>query len=76
MPVHRNEGFPVGSDGKQSACNSGDLGSIPGLGTSPEGEHGNPLQCCCLENFMDRGTWQVTVHGVTNSYTTERLSPA
>ena len=69
MPVHRNEGFPVVSDGKQSACNSGDLGSIPGLGTSPEGEHSNPLQCRCLENFMDRGTWQVTVHGVTNSQT-------
>ena len=43
-------GYPGGSDGKQSACNAGDLGSIPELGRSPGGEHGNPLQCSCLEN--------------------------
>ena len=43
-------GFPGSSDGKQSACNAGDLGLIPGLGRSPGGEHGNPLQCSCLEN--------------------------
>ena len=48
-------GFPGGSDGKESACNVGDLGSIPGLGRSPGGEHGNPLQYSCLENPMDRG---------------------
>ena len=47
--------FPVSSDGKQSACNAGDLGSIPGLGRSPGG--GNPLQCSCLENPMDKGAW-------------------
>ena len=43
-------GFPHGSDGKDSACSAGDLGSIPGLGRSPGRGHGNPLQCSCLEN--------------------------
>ena len=43
-------GFPSGSDGKESACNVGDLGSIPGLGRYPGGGHGNPLQYSCLEN--------------------------
>ena len=43
-------GFPGGSAGKESACNAGDLSLIPGLGSSPEGEHGNPLQYSCLEN--------------------------
>ena len=43
-------GFPGGSDSKESACNAGDLGSIPGLGRSPGGGHGNPLQYSCLEN--------------------------
>ena len=43
-------GFPGGSDGKESICNAGDLGSIPGLGRYPGGEHGNPLQYFCLEN--------------------------
>ena len=42
--------FPRGSDGKESACNAGNLGSIPGLGRSPGGGHGNPLQYSCLEN--------------------------
>ena len=42
--------FPGGSDGKESACNAGDLGSIPGLGRSPGGGHGSPLQYSCLEN--------------------------
>ena len=42
--------FPGGSDGKEYACNAGDLGSIPELGGAPGGEHGNPLQYCCLEN--------------------------
>ena len=58
-----------GSDGKESACNAGDLGSIPGLGRSPEGGHGNPLQYSCLENHMDRGVWWATVLGVTKSWT-------
>ena len=43
-------GFPGGSDGKESACNAGNLGLIPGLGRSPGGGHGNPLQYSCLEN--------------------------
>ena len=50
-------GFPRGSDGKTSACNGGDLGSIPGLGRSPGDGNGNPLQYSCLENPMDRGPW-------------------
>ena len=56
--------------GKESACNagaSGDADSIPGLGRSPGGEHGNPLQYSCLENPLDRGAWQATVHGVAKS---------
>ena len=47
--------IPGGSDGKQSACNAGDLGSIPGSGRSPAGGHDNPFQYSCLENSMDRG---------------------
>ena len=46
-----------------------DMGSIPGSGRSPGGEHGNPLQCSCLENPMDRGAWQATVNRVTKSPT-------
>ena len=52
--------FPGGSDGKVPAYNAGDPGSIPGLGRSPGEENGNPLQYSCLENPMDRGTWQDT----------------
>ena len=66
------EGFPRGSDGEESACNAGDLGSIPGLGRSPGGGHGHPLLYSCLENPMDRGAWRATVHVVTKSQT--RLS--
>ena len=57
-------GFPCGSDNKEFTCVAGDLGLIRGLGRSPEGGHGNPLQYSCLENPMDGG-----VHGVTNSQT-------
>ena len=49
--------FPGSSDGKVSACNVGDLGSIPGLGRSPGEGNGNPLQYPCLENSMDGGEW-------------------
>ena len=52
-----------------SACNAGDLGSIPGSGRSPGGGHGNPLQYSCLENPVDRGAWWATVHGVAKSRT-------
>ena len=61
--------FLGGSDGKVSVYNAGDLGSIPGLGRSPGEGNGNALQYSCLENSMDRGTWQATVHGVTKSQT-------
>ena len=57
-------GFPVSSDGKESALNVGDQGSIPGSGRSPGEGNGNPLQYSCLENSMDRGAWQATVHGL------------
>ena len=53
------------SVGKESACNAGDLGSIPRSGRSPGGGNGNPLQYSCLENPMNRGAWQATVYGVT-----------
>ena len=56
--------FPHSSVGKESACSAGDLGSIPGLGRYPGEGNGNPLQYSCLENPMDRGTWQTTVYGV------------
>ena len=62
-------GFPHGSVGKESACNAGEPGSIPGLRRSPEEGNGNPLQYSCLENTMDRGAWQATVHEVAKSRT-------
>ena len=61
--------FPGGSDGKASACNVGDLGSIPGSERSPGGGNGNPLQYSCLENPMDREAWWATAHGVRKSRT-------
>ena len=62
-------GLPGGSEGKETACNAGDLGTIPGSGRSPGGGNGNPLQYSCLENPMDRGAWWATVHGVAKSQT-------
>ena len=58
-----------GSDGKASVYNARDPGSIPGSGRSPGEGNGNPLQYYCLENPMDRGAWQATVHGVAKSRT-------
>ena len=58
-------GFPHSSVSKESACHAGHPGSIPGLGRFPGEGNGNPLQCSCLENRMDKGAWQATVHGVT-----------
>ena len=63
IPCLRSRG---GSDGKDTACNTGDLGSIPELGRSPGEGNGNPLQYSCLENPMDGGAWQNSVPGVTN----------
>ena len=57
-------GFLGSSDSKESACNAGNLGSVPGLGRSSGEGNGNPLQYSCLENPMDRGAWCATVHGV------------
>ena len=57
----------VGSDSKESVCNAGDPGSIPGLGRSPEEGNGNPLQYSCLENPMNSGACWAAVHGVTMS---------
>ena len=62
-------GFPGGSEVEESACNAGDLGSIPGSGRSPGEGNGNPLQYSCLENPMDGGAWRAAVHGVAKSRT-------
>ena len=61
--------FPSVSDGKESACTAGDPGLIPGLGRSPGKENGYLARDSCLENSMDRGAWQATVHWVVKSQT-------
>ena len=66
-------GFPGDSGGRESACSRGNR-LIPGLGRSPGEGNGNPLQYSCLENSMDRGAWSATVHGVTESDTTDGLT--
>ena len=63
--------FPGGSDGKASAYNAGDPGSVPGLGRSPSEGNGNPLQYSCLEDTMDGGTWRAKVHVVADLDRTE-----
>jgi len=62
-------GFLGSLDGKESACKVGELGSTPGSGRYPREGNGYPLQYSCLENPMDRGDWQTTVHGVAKSQT-------
>ena len=64
--------FTCGSDSKESACNAGDPGSVPGSGRSPREGNGTPLQYSCLEISRDRGAWWAIVHGVAKSRT--RLS--
>ena len=64
-----NMGFSSGSGSKESACSAGDLGSISGFGRSPGEGNGYPIQYSCLENSIDRGSWQATVHGVAKSWT-------
>ena len=61
--------FTGGSDDKESASNAGDLGLIPELGRSPGEGNGKPLKYSCLENPMDRGAWQATVHAVAKTQT-------
>ena len=67
--LYSNTGFTRGSDGKESAGNAGDRGSIPGLGKSPGEGNVNTLQYSCLEYPTDRGTWRAIVHGVAKSQT-------
>ena len=69
LPTSVFLGFLAGLAGKESACNAGDLGPIPGLGRSPQGGNGNPLQYFCLENPMDRNAWRATVHEAAKSQT-------
>ena len=67
-------GFPDCSDGKESAGNAGNLGSISGLGRSPGERNGYPLQYSRLENSMDRGAWWATVHGAEELNMAEQLT--
>ena len=68
------QNYPL-PDGKESASNAGDLGSIPGSGKSPGGGHSNSLQYSCMENPMDRGARRATVLGVTKSRVRHNLAP-
>ena len=70
--MYKYLGFPDTSDGRESAFNAGNPGSIPGVERSPGEGNSNPLQHSCLENSMDRGYWWVTVHGIKKTWT--RLS--
>ena len=63
------QGFPGGSAGKEFAYKAGDVGLIPGSGRSPGGGHDNPLRYSCLENPMDRGALQATVHSISKNWT-------
>ena len=67
--VDIKSGFLSGTEVKRPPANAGDEGSIPGSGRSPGEGNGNPIQCSCLENHMDRGAWWAEVHRVTKSWT-------
>ena len=64
MNANLVNGNLINLNGKESTCNAGDIGLIPGLGRLHGGGHSNPLQYSCLENPMDRGAWRATVHRV------------
>ena len=66
------QGFPGGSAAKNQPANTGDVGSIPGWGRSPGEGNGNPLQCSCRGNHMDRGAWWAAVHGVAKKLDTKK----
>ena len=66
-PTKQYEFYFGDSEGKEFACIAGDMGIIPGSGRSPKEGNGNPLHYSCLENPMDRGAWQTTVHGIPKS---------
>ena len=72
--VGKKIGFPGGSDGKESTCNVGDLGSIPGLGRALEEGMATHSRIFAWRIPMDRGAWRATIHGVTESDMTEQLS--
>ena len=72
MPLLPFQAFSGGSDGKESTCNAGGQGLIPGWQKTPGEGNGNPLQYSCLENPMDRGAWQVIVHGVAKESDTTK----
>ena len=69
-----SKGFPCGSDGKESACNAGDLSLIPGSGRSPGEGNCYPFQCACLENLIDRRAWRATVLEIAEGDRTKRLT--
>ena len=70
MLIHIIVGFPYGSDGKESSCNAGDPGSIPGLRRSPAEGNCYPLQYSCLENSIERGAWwAVYIIALYSAYT-------
>ena len=77
-----HSGFPGGSEGKESACSVGDVGSIPGLGRCPRGGHDNPLEYSCLENTNEQRNlagyypWSIMVYGHKQLDTIEQLSTA
>ena len=74
IPVPPKPGLPWWLSGDESTCNPGDLGLIPELQRSSGAGHGNLLQYSCLENSMDRRTWQATVHGVSELDMTQQLT--
>ena len=69
-----SSGFPGVADGKEYACNAGDLDLIPGSGRPPEERNSHPLKYSCLKNPMNRGAWWATVHRIAESDMTEQLS--